>query len=97
MMKELNLNSIVQVKLTDKGKDIYYHRFDEVNKAILANEGKPLTPKMPRVDANGYTSFHMHELMNLYGPHMILGAADTGIDRLVILIDEEDLKEPEKS
>lgn len=33
-MKKLDLNSLIRVKLTDYGKDIYYHRFDEVNKFI---------------------------------------------------------------
>ena len=27
----INLNEAVKVKLTDLGKDIYYHQFDELN------------------------------------------------------------------
>ena len=27
----INLNDVVKFKLTDHGKDIFYHRFDEVN------------------------------------------------------------------
>lgn len=29
-MKKINFNSIVKVKLTDFGKDIYYHKDDEL-------------------------------------------------------------------
>ena len=29
-MKKVNFNSIVKVKLTDFGKDVYYHKDDEL-------------------------------------------------------------------
>lgn len=69
----INLNDFVKVKLTDHGKDIFYHSLDEVNDMIRRNGGKPLEPHMPKVDAEGYTSFQLWELMQLYGPHIGMG------------------------
>ena len=30
-MNEFNINDFVKVKLTEKGKYIYYHQFDDIN------------------------------------------------------------------
>ena len=56
-MKEFNINDVVKVKLTDMGKDIYYHQYDEFN----------LTQGYTETDENGYTKFQLWELMRLYG------------------------------
>lgn len=66
----INLNDSVKVKLTDHGKDIYFHQYDELNEHIKRSGGKLIEPKMPRVDAEGYTSFQLWHLMELYGPHI---------------------------
>lgn len=66
----INLNYHVKVKLTDVGKDIYYHQNDEVNEEIRRRGGRPLEARMPIVDEDGYTSFQLHDLMTLYGPHI---------------------------
>jgi len=31
-MKKLNMNSMIKVKLTPFGADIFYHQYDELNK-----------------------------------------------------------------
>ena len=66
----INLNECVKVKLTDLGKDIYYHQFDEVNEMITRMGGKPPTPRMPEVDKNGYTSMQLWHFIQLYGEHI---------------------------
>ena len=66
----VNLNQNIKVKLSDFGKEIYYHRFDEVNKKIQLHGGKPIKPTMPKVDAEGYTQFQIWHFMNLYGKYM---------------------------
>ena len=66
----INLNDFVKVKLTDVGKDIYYHQNDELNEAIRQRGGRPVEARMPKVDEDGYTSFQLHDLMTLYGPHI---------------------------
>ena len=68
-MKEtkINLNDYVKVKLTDLGKDIYYHRFDEMNQKWGRQVCKP---SFPKEDADGYTSFQLWDFIQLYGPHI---------------------------
>ena len=61
----INLNDRIKVKLTDLGKDIFYHQFDD---AIAL--GAPLKPHMPKTDADGYTSFQLHDFINTYGEHI---------------------------
>lgn len=63
----LNLNDSIRVKLTEHGKDIYYHQYDRLNNAF----GKQLCkPSMPKVDEDGYTTFQLWCFMELYGVHM---------------------------
>jgi hypothetical protein len=65
-----NINNKVKVKLTDKGKEIFYHQFDWINKQA----GKELIkPHYPSVDDDGYTEFQMWGLMKLYGLHIQMG------------------------
>ena len=73
-MKKLDLNSLIRVKLTDYGKDIYYHRFDEVNKFISNCSGKLIEPCYPETDGGGLTEFHLWEFIELYGPYMHMEA-----------------------
>lgn len=64
---KINLNDSIKFKLTDLGKDIYYHRFDELI------EKKPevgLIRHMPNVDEDGYTTMQLWYFMELYGPHI---------------------------
>lgn len=42
MEVKINLNQWVKFKLTDYGKNIYYHRFDELNKYLEAKGHSPL-------------------------------------------------------
>ena len=63
----LNLNDNIKVKLTDLGKDIYYHQYDRTNKFV----GKEICkPSFPKEDENGYTEFQLWCFMELYGPNM---------------------------
>lgn len=65
----INLNEFVKFKLTDYGKDIYYHQYDEINETIKRRGGAILKPEMPKVDADGYTEMQLWAFMQLYGPH----------------------------
>lgn len=88
-MKKLNLNSLVRVKLTDYGKDIYYHRFDALNEYIEQAGGKPFKPDYPVVDKDRYSEFQLWEFIELYGPHIHM-AAENVIEPLNIYIDDFD-------
>ena len=70
-MKKLNLNEHIRVKLNDRGRDIYYHRFDD-----LIARGVRLERRYPDIDEYGYTTFQLWSFMHLYGPYMYLGAPD---------------------
>ena len=91
-MKHLNLNSTIKVRLTDYGKDIFYHYFDDLNIFIVSRGGKEIEPCYPNVDENGYSKFQLWDFMNIYGPYMRLGARNV-IEPLEICIDENDLEE----
>lgn len=64
----INLNDAVKFKLTDYGKDIFYHRFDKVNAKIRKRGGKLIEPDMPKVDSDGYTCMQLWQFMELFGP-----------------------------
>ena len=91
-VKALNLNDVIKVKLTDYGKDIYYHQYDELNNRLIANGGKPLEPRYPDVDDDGYSKFQLWSFMRLYGEHMKMCGPKV-IEPLNIYIEEKDLEE----
>lgn len=65
-MIRINLNETVKVRLTDLGKEIYYHQYDDFNN----KQGRKICePSFPKVDANGYSTFQLWEFMELYGEH----------------------------
>lgn len=91
-MKKLNLNSFVKVKLNDRGKDIFYHQYDELNRLIVGRGGKPIEPRYPEVDADGYSRFQLWKFMDIYGRHMAVGAPAM-TETMNIYIEEKDLEE----
>lgn len=63
----INLNELIKVKLTDWGKEIYYHQYDKTNQFAGREICKP---KFPKEDENGYTEFQLWDFMELYGKYM---------------------------
>lgn len=64
---KINLNELVKVRLTDLGKDIYYHRYDE----LFAKSGRTICkPTFPKEDEKGYTHFQLWEFIKIYGNHI---------------------------
>ena len=63
----INLNEPIKVKLTDWGKEIYYHQYDRINQIVGREACKP---SFPKEDENGYTEFQLWCFMELYGEHM---------------------------
>lgn len=63
----INLNEPIRVKLTDCGKEIYYHQYDRTNQIAGREICKP---RFPREDENGYTEFQLWCFIELYGMHM---------------------------
>ena len=87
-MKKLNINNMIKVQLTDRGKDIYYHKDDGVNKFYGT---EVITPEYPKVDENGFTEFQLWNFMSIYGKYMF-----TGMEQVIkynnIYIDEKFLE-----
>ena len=71
--RDFNINDYVKVKLTEKGKYIYYHQFDDMNVDILKRGGKPLNPIELKYDDEGYTEFQMWHLMEIFGKYLFNG------------------------
>jgi hypothetical protein len=63
----INLNESIKVKLTEWGKEIYYHQYDKTNQFAGREICKP---KFPKEDENGYTEFQLWCFMELYGECM---------------------------
>ena len=63
----INLNEPIKVKLTDWGKEIYYHQYDRTNQIAGREICKP---RFPREDENGYTEFQLWCFIELYGEHI---------------------------
>ena len=63
----INLNEAIKVKLTDRGKEIYYHQYDRINQVAGREICKP---KFPKEDENGYTEFQLWVFIELYGEHI---------------------------
>jgi len=63
----INLNEPIKVKLTEWGKEIFYHQYDRVNEIIGREVCKP---RLPKEEENGYTEFQLWEFIELYGTHM---------------------------
>ena len=81
----INLNDWIKVKLTDFGKMIYYHQYDNINKFM----GKEFCkPKLPKVDEDGYTEFQLWCFMELYGNHMGMTLPNV-IEPLEIIVKQE--------
>ena len=66
-MIRINLNECVKVKLTDLGRDIYYHRFGRTN--VFAGR-EVCKPSYPIVDKDGYTSFQLWHFINIFGGYI---------------------------
>jgi len=86
-MKKLNWNSKIKVKLTDYGKDVYYHRYGKDIK-----NGVKLERWYPSVDEHGYSTFLLWDFMRIYGPHIKLGMKNV-VEDISFYIAEKDLDE----
>lgn len=66
----INLNERIKVKLTDYGKEIYYHRFDDV---FRQTEPSVFKPEFPKTDEEGYTTFQLWDFIHIYGNYIGMG------------------------
>lgn len=67
---KFNVNDYVKVKLTKKGLEILKEQHAQLQ-SYYHKHNIEFDP--PSVDEDGYSSFQMHYLMNIFGPGMLLG------------------------
>ena len=90
--KTFNINEIVKVKLTQKGKLIYSEHQIEIQKRFNRDKIKIDLPLNAKVDNEGFSSFQLWEFMKIFGSHMYCGA-ETVIEECVLYLPEELLRE----
>lgn len=81
----INMNDRIKVRLNDRGRDIWYHQYDEIAKEYPKCG---IRPSYPKTDENGYTDMQLWVFMELYGPytHMCM---DSYLDSLNIVVVED--------
>ena len=87
-MIRLNLNDTIKVKLTDWGKEIFYHQNDKLNQ--IANK-EICKPHFPKEDKNGYTNFQLWEFIELYGAYIGMSLPNV-IEPIEIICDAPTIK-----
>lgn len=70
MKVRCNLNDRIRFKLTDHGKDIYYHQYDTFNVLSRTHGLQIIQPRYPETDENGYSQMQVWRFMEIYGPYM---------------------------
>ena len=83
-MKEFNINSSINVKLTETGMAILRNRHNELQQKFPA-VGEF---KAPEVDENGYCSFQLWELMQVFGNYMYMGNNNLPFETTIAISDE---------
>lgn len=86
ILKQININSNVYVKLNDRGKRIYH---EMVSKTLKEFSGLKY-PEL-KTDENGYSKWQLWYLMEFFGPYISIGF-DTCFET-TILINEKDIEE----
>ena len=90
MKVKINLNDTIKVKLTDHGKEIYYHRHDRLIEHIRYHGIEPtIKPSFPKEDDEGKTKFQLWDFIELYGEHIGMGKPNV-IEPLDIEVEAQD-------
>ena len=84
-MTRINLNERIKVRLTDLGKDIYYHQFDYINERAGRCVCKP---EYPKTDKDGYTEFQLWVFIELYGKHIGMAKPNVIYPNEMVCIEE---------
>lgn len=86
-MVRINLNEPIKVRLTDFGKDIYYHQYDDLNERC----GKEVCkPSFPKTDKDGYATFQLWCFIELYGDYIGMGKKNVIQPLEIVYEGEED-------
>ena len=90
--KTFNINDIIKVKLTQKGKLIYLEYQIEIQKRFDRDGIKIEVPLNIEVDSEGFSSFQLWRFMEIFGSRMYCGA-ERVIEGPILYLPEELLRE----
>ena len=90
-MKQVHLNSLVKVKLTDLGVAILRHEFDESR--MRCKSLRQIEFDSVYHINDGYIEMTLWEVMHKFGEYMGMGAQEYPIEDLLIYVKDEDIKE----
>ncbi len=68
-----NINEWVRVKLTDRGREILQRNFHEVTERMPIHARMRRVFSPPKEDAEGWSEWQLHNLMETFGEHSGLG------------------------
>lgn len=74
-----NINHMVRVRLTDRGREIHRARHDD----LAARYELPYPYVPPGVDDDGWSEFQLWDLMHTFGADLVMGLPvpfETGIE-----------------
>jgi hypothetical protein len=81
-----NFNNVVKVKLTQLGREIVQKKHDEDRDLLLKYKSRTrLGDFVIITDDQGYTSFQIYELMNIFGEQMVIGADEPFTDEMIFM------------
>lgn len=63
----IKLNEPIKVRLTDFGKQVHFHMWDDWNEIVGEDSEHRVEPSYPEEDENGYTTFLLCDFMQTYG------------------------------
>lgn len=81
-MKKINLNSLVTVKLTQHGLDIYKAYYEKLNFAVPF---LPATPTEPKLDEDGYWQTELWNFMHIFGNNLYMSAKPVIVDNDILI------------
>lgn len=84
-MYKINLNDLVKVRLTDKGKEIFTDYYKQYSKYC---DG----PYEPKVDEKGFTELQIHQIANIFGPYLVNGCPYQVIFNNAVYLNPKDVK-----
>ena len=90
--KTFNINEIVKVKLTQKGKLIYLEHQIEIQKRFNRDRIKIDVPLNVEIDSEGFSSLQLWRFMEIFGSHMYCGAEPI-IEECILYLPEGSLRE----
>lgn len=91
----LNLNDLVQVKLSEHGRSIHAKNWQDLR---TGHESVIRDVPQPEPDADGVSTWHLWELMHVFGPHVFHGSDIPFDDNMLVFDPNAELKpatEPE--